>query len=534
MNRSYLHYFFLLLIACAFAACSSMPDELKTAEQLIETAPDSALHILQHLSRDKYKTDASRALYGLLMIKTLDKKLLPLKPDSLLDFSIAYYQNHPEGDRLAECYLYKGRTYKYVLQYEKAMNFYLKTADITRDTKNSILLGRINYDMGEIYNIQKDYIQSRKKFYTAHSDFIKDKSQTLAFHCLLYIGETYHDEQNYEMAKKYYRQLESRAIDSLQKGLLFQDMGLNFYDSKQYDSAYYYLKRIINYPYIKNNKALRYLYLSNVYFYFEKIDSAYYYSFHALNYNADIRTQRECYRVLTNSEFRKGRMREMSMYMNKYVILSDSIRKIDAQIKGSYLETMYTTKKEVVKNKNLVWYLIGIILIVLIMSYLFYILLLQRAGKEKKHIQDTHSKEKASIRQEVMLRKKEMLNTKIAQKKEKLALDWKKADHNEREQINRLIYEEVLNLNNQKLFTSEMNEVLNNLISKLQTFCPSISEKEIIWCCLYLLEIPIDDIYILLDYKVESLRKMRQRLARKLNLKGVDDLHDFLIGIMTN
>ncbi|NDP21865.1 MAG: hypothetical protein GZ091_12415 [Paludibacter sp.] len=53
MNRSYLHFFILLVIVWAFACCSSMPDELKTAEQLMEIAPDSALHILKQINSNK-------------------------------------------------------------------------------------------------------------------------------------------------------------------------------------------------------------------------------------------------------------------------------------------------------------------------------------------------------------------------------------------------------------------------------------------------------------------------------------------------
>ncbi len=46
------------------------------------------------------------------MMQALNSKFLPIKPDSLLDFSIAYYQEHPQKDYLATSYLYKGRMYK--------------------------------------------------------------------------------------------------------------------------------------------------------------------------------------------------------------------------------------------------------------------------------------------------------------------------------------------------------------------------------------------------------------------------------------
>jgi hypothetical protein len=116
---------FFFLLCLSFAACSLLPNELKHAESLIESAPDSALHILQHLSPDKYTTDESRALYGLLMIEALDKKSLPLEPDSILDFSINYYKQSKNNNRLAACYFYKGRACKYGFKYENAISYYL-------------------------------------------------------------------------------------------------------------------------------------------------------------------------------------------------------------------------------------------------------------------------------------------------------------------------------------------------------------------------------------------------------------------------
>ena len=77
--------YFLLL-----SACSLVPNELKIAEKLLESNPDSALHTLQHMSTVKKMSDANRALYGLLYFEALEKKNKPLQPDSLISFS-------PEG-----------------------------------------------------------------------------------------------------------------------------------------------------------------------------------------------------------------------------------------------------------------------------------------------------------------------------------------------------------------------------------------------------------------------------------------------------
>jgi tetratricopeptide (TPR) repeat protein len=232
-----------------------MPDELKTAERLMETAPDSSLHILQSMSPDKYKSASNRALYGLLFIRALNKNLLPLKPDSLLDFSIRYYLAHGDDEHLASCYLYKGREYKLALKYEKAMEFFLKGLDIAQTKNYTLLLARINIDLGDIYLQQKDYNLSRQKYKLAYMYFISVKMQDLAFYSLLNIGRTYHHARDYKNAQSYYRKINRYTKDSLQKASLLQEMAINFYDDHKFDSAKVYFLQVIRSLYWKQPRS---------------------------------------------------------------------------------------------------------------------------------------------------------------------------------------------------------------------------------------------------------------------------------------
>ena len=127
----------VLFLSLFLFGCSFMPDELKRAESLIESSPDSALYILQHISPDKFRSDESRALYGLLMVEALDRKPSDVSCDSLLAYSLQYYTNHHQAERLAACYLYKGRLYKRKFQYENATNNYLKALDYLEGSKDT-------------------------------------------------------------------------------------------------------------------------------------------------------------------------------------------------------------------------------------------------------------------------------------------------------------------------------------------------------------------------------------------------------------
>ncbi len=528
MKMQLKYFLFLFVLSTSLVGCSFMPDELKTVEKIIETEPDSALQILRNIPPDKYKSGESRALYGLLMIRALDKKMLPLKPDSLLDYSIVWYEKNPKSDRLATCYLYKGRTYKYANQYEMAMNYYLKALDETKDLKDFALLGRINFDMGDIYNIQGDYNAARQKYKMSYQLFSNAKYQLLAFYSLFNIGRTYYTAKNYKKAEQYYKKILLQAKDSIQSGDLYQEIGLTYYATKSYDSALYYFRRAIKSPCVGYNQSIRYCSLANLFFDVKQFDSAFYYASNAFKTDIDFRTQRECYRIMTNCEFIKGNTENVTRYMNKYVALGDSLRKVESQLKGSYMETMHDTKNEAAKSKNLIWYLVSLVFLVLAGAYWLTRFIVRRTKKEKEQIQETHSVEKAIIHKDVVEKYSKVLQQKVEKQKNELIIERKKADYAHKVILDRKIYDDLLHLSNTEIFFREMDSVLNNMVTKLKTRYPSVTVKEIYWCCLTLLEIPATDIYILLDYTVDGLKSMRKRLAQKTGLSGVAELKVFL------
>ena len=526
--------FWLYSFCCIFIyGCSVVPNELKNADRLIETAPDSALQILQHISPNIYKKPAHHAFYGLLLVRAMNKLHLPLKSDSLLDYSLNYYLIHSDNEQLATCYLFKGRNYKNSLQYDKAMVFYLKGLDIAQRTNDNLLLGRFNLDMGDIYLIQRDYSLSRQKYIHAFEAFTKVKLKPQAFYSFLNIGRTYHAAGDYTNAQRFYRKVIGSAVDSLEKASVLQEIAINFYDHHQFDSAMICFRQVIHYPYIGNNRAVRYSYFADLLLDLKQIDSAIFYAKNAFNFYPDIVTQRECYRILANTGYLKGNIRQMKIYMNQYVVLYDSIRKIENQSKGSLIESIHSSKMEVIKTKNNQWYLVGFVLVGILIVLVLIIKLRKLSILEIQKTEIHYQHQKTGTRIDVLTRHSETILQKIDAVKSKQSLERKKASLSEKEKLDRKIYDEILHMNDMDFFYKEMDTVLNNLVSKLRIRYPAVTSKEISWCCLYLLHIPTTDIYLLLDYKVGSLKKMKQRLAQKIIVPGIKGIDDFLTGILS-
>jgi tetratricopeptide (TPR) repeat protein len=513
----------IALICSLLVGCSLMPNELKLAERVIETSPDSALHILQRMKSERLMSDGDRALYGLLLFQALDKKNLPLKPDSLIDFSFKYYQNSNDRQHLALCYFYKARIYKNAQRYDDATVLYLKALDCSQDKKDYTLLGKIYADMGYICSVQQDFKEALNKYQLSVDYFKRARKFIEASYRIIEIGRTYRFMKNYEAAHKYYLQALAQTKDSMLSGVALQEIGINFYWRKQYDSAQYYLRQSILFPYKENNYAIRCYTLADLYFDIAKYDSAYQYASIALKHPASFFTQRDCYRILANTENMRGDFKQMAYFMTRYQACTDSVRKIESQTKITVLEDLYQTNGKVSKTKHYLLLLGSIIPVIILLSlFILYRLRNRNKGKEKELEQ---VEEKLNEKQ-VQLR--DSLIQKIGEAKLSKAALYKRVSLKERELMDKELYNNFLHVNDWDVFKKLMNKTFNNIITILETKYDDISQKEMIWCCLFLLDITNTDIALVLDSQPGSLYKLKQRLTQKMQLKSTKEFNQLL------
>jgi len=295
----------------------------------------------------------------------------------------------------------------------------------------------------------------------------------------------------------------------------------------------YYYRKVMKYPFDDFSRPITYMEIANAYFDSRNYDSAQYYASNAFKYKPELRTQRECHRILANIGYLNGDKRALLVHMNQYVYLGDSLRKIESQTKGSVLETLHTSKKEATKSKNMAWFMACVAIFILTGTYLITRFVIRKTKKEKKQIQKTNLQQNADRHKEVLVNHREVLLNKIKERKLLLAPERKKADAAGKIAIDRKLYEELLHINDTVYFYDEMNSVLNNLVNKLQKQFPTVTSREIMWCCLSLLQVPNTDMYMLLETNVDSLKKMKQRLVPKFNLALVSELQDFLIRLIS-
>lgn len=521
-----MHFLLRLLIAVScvwLSSCSLIPDDLKQAEKIMETNPDSALRILKQIESHQTMSDANRALYGLLYYEAKDKNNIKIEIDSLIDFSLNYYLKKKSLLQLAKCYFYKAKGLKLNQQYDSATLLYLKALDILEYKNDYFLSGRIHLDMGDMCAIQGDFEESRNKYEKSIACFSRSNSPLEIGYASVALGRIYRFMKENEKAEQYYQQALKQSSDSSLVGTVLQEVGINYYQDSKLDSAEYFLRKSLKFPYKGSSFAIRCFILADLLFEREQYDSAMHYAKTALKYPSNFFNQRDCYRILANSEYSLGNFKQMGVYISKYQECTDSVRKVEKQTKTTVLENLHNTKQEAQGTKRSMAYTLNIVFLICIFSGAIVYILYRRNKQRKQQL---------SIVQQQLEKKQvflhENISTKIKETKALQADARKNADSAERLKLDKELYEKCLHLSNWEAFSCEMNHAFNDIVLSLQKENSQITQREIIWCCLHLLDIPHPDRTILLNATSDSLYKLKQRLAQKLNLGSAKELDSFL------
>lgn len=528
----------IVIVFCVFifAGCSFFPGEIKTAERLIETAPDSALQILRNVNYDKSLSTAERANYGLLLFEALDKTYQPLKPDSVLNFSIDYYKRKRNSEKLAKGYFYKGRSYNYAFQYENASRFYMLALDNLKGSKDYNLLAKIYSDLGRISVVQGEFKDAREKFEIAVEYFSNARQKDKINFEKINIANTYRYENNFTKAHEIYKDAFINSKDSIISGIALQEIGVTFFRENIYDSSVFYLKKSLNFPFIDFNRSVRLYMLSDAFFELNQLDSALYYAEESLRYPANFHTKRECYRILANTCYLKGDYKAMGGYMTFYQAMSDSVRIIDIQTKSTVIENIYQTNEKAINSKRSMWISLSIVPLLLFVGLFIYIRLRNRSKGTEVELGEKMEK-LVEYEQKLYVNHEQLKNNllfKIEEVRKRDKNKSKKLTLHEKLELDRKVFEECLYTDDSQAFDKLMNFTFNNILDKLNKINSELSRNELMCCCLLLLDLSSQDITLILDVQINTFYKLKQRLVQKLNLNSSSEIIPFLRNLWAN
>lgn len=280
-THSLFGYLFIALFSLLVVSCYSTPDgvmsSLSQAEKIMESRPDSAMAILQHIPTPETLHGKAQADYSLLMTQAMDKKYINFTSDSLIKFAVGYYGGHTE-DLVAKgkSFYYYGRVMESLDKVEDAMTFYLKAKDVLQSSDQFKLLGLVTEKIGDLNRRQK-LLDAALNDYKESFDFYASIPDSL---CMLYayrnLGRGFLYKNQIDSAYYYYDK--ALYILNLKKysavGSILLELGVIHRSEKDYVGAEQYFLSFIEKEKDPEKLFSGYLALGNLYLYMDRLKDA--------------------------------------------------------------------------------------------------------------------------------------------------------------------------------------------------------------------------------------------------------------------
>ena len=248
----------ILLLACTACDRSTrhVTENLSQAEELIWTAPDSALHILESIPTSRHLIGKEQADYVLLLSLAQYRCYIPVSSDSsMIDLAVEYYKDKNDADKKGAAFYVKGCILEEY--YQKAVQANIDGKDTAAQTSNLLNLLQLYHIFHDTDSVNqcitkllqfssslKDSILQSKIYHNiAVSKMYQEKYEEAEsfFSCALHISPASPPYKTMSgLAQLYIKRGQKERADSLfQNALLSKDLSLRAYIYNQlYDEAW--------------------------------------------------------------------------------------------------------------------------------------------------------------------------------------------------------------------------------------------------------------------------------------------------------
>lgn len=565
----------LVLSICLFRPSQPVRPELLLADSLMQTAPDSSLHILQRLEKSREFTGQERALYALLLTQARIENKLPVESDSLIRIATGYFDQSPDSLRKARSNFYLGKVLHKKENDEKVLLCYQKALSAASKEHDDKLLTRIYLNMGRLLQFVKPNDEAIHYYGKALEHAAHSRDTSGQVHCLSDMGVGYTIRKEYDLAFSYYLQALQLAASYGDSSLLpniYNRISVCYKQQKSYIRALKYVDKALTLPEASADKRHKYYLKSNILVEMGRYDSAVYYL--EKSRTDDSFLDRAAYHLQKGRlEAKLNHYREAYVNLALYVVNADSLenkrkRHLMVELQKKYDYSLFRNENNELKIFRqrilIVVLLAGLVATVALFLFLYFY-------RRKKAIKKALKNEIEGIREslvcqriylmqeqaaEIMdrenrfLREKHEQEKQLSQKQSALEMQLEKVQELKehickRDAVIRKIHAFSAlkpNSNNTPetgfiLSPSELGELeeavdlcFGKFATRLRARFPKLRDDDVCLCCLIKLEIPAKSQLVLLDISEQTLKKRKYRIKRdKMELPdSVVSLDDFL------
>ena len=533
----------LLLLACTacYRSTRHVTEHLSQAEELIWTAPDSALHLLESISASRHLTGKEQADYALLLSLAQYRCYIPVSSDSLINLAIEYYKDKNDADKKGAAFYVKGCILEeYTKDIPNALLAYKEAEMCIPDMNEKRYVARIYSSLGYI-NKKSFHFDPAKEYYQKALQANIDGKDTVAYASnLLNLSTLYYTLHQADSANRCINTLIDIA-DSLND----LDLQVKIYNNianrkifeKNYAEAEKYLIHAIRLssPHFPDKLSLG---LANLYAYTgqkEKADSLF---THLLSC-PDLLVRSNSYLDLLNY-FLTSHPKERS-YLNHYIALTDSIYKENRAEEVGKIQQKYDNEVLARTNDQLYfkWILTSVVgSLICIIAVTFLQKKWRKANALQKQIEELEEKKKVltSSSQEneryviqISELESQINDLKNEKRRLKYFINKTKESKEDKEDDYSSIFKTYLSITKDKTYDKELerdnlrqwlNLTNQNFTDKLIKHYPVLSKSNQLMdvCCLTALNLSIEDIATLLGIGERTVERYTSDICKKVGL----------------
>ena len=515
-------HIFIGVILFTLSACqreTTYPLAMQQAESLMNTRPDSALHLLQGMADSIFTLpEEAQMYYHLLTIQAKDKQYITHTSDSLINRIVSFYEEYNDNDRLMMAYFYQGSTYRDMNDAPRALKAFHQAIDAGKETENLTLLGQTYGQMGTLFSYQKLYDEALEAKQKALQFYIQQKDSTRYPYLNRDIARIYNAKNNNDSALHYYKKALELAVNmnlKRQSNSIASELGCLYYNIGKNDIAKSILHNVVL---INSNMTNALLYLGKIYHQNRQLDSARY-CLEKVLVGKNIRDQRSAYQHLSQLSEMEGSRDKASFYWRKYQILQDSIEYITkTEEMGKYhlLYRFQRSEKEInklqIEKQKIQTQLYGFIIIVILVLSACVILIVcyvkEKNIVKQQKLRHALLENQLEIQNHTQISKKE-----ISIKKFRETPIFKKLNDGK-------TFQSPYTNQDWKELQSEIELYFPSFIERLYMLYPNIKEHEFHVCLLLKAGVRIKDIAIITESTSTSITHLRSRLYTKMTGKN--------------
>ena len=333
----------------------SYPTTMVQADSLVENEHEKALVLLQTLQDSiNEMPEETRMYYNLLCLKVKDKSYITHTSDSLISQIVDFYKEYGDQEKLMEAYYYMGRVNRDLEDAPRALKYFHKAIDVSKNTKRYNLLSRVYSQKGTLYAMQ-DMNEEAMSMFNKALYYAKQAQDNIAIMFTMRdIARIYNAVGETNSAVLFYTKAHEAAKVTKQiKNILdIQcEMSWVYIKSGRYSEAFEYLYPTLNYK-LGRDSCFTDLGLGVLHLKVNKLDSALFYLNKALK-SKSIYTINITYSSLSKLKESQKKYKESIKYARLHQKSMDSIKKISTSNEIRKIRSLYNYQKKEKENQLL-------------------------------------------------------------------------------------------------------------------------------------------------------------------------------------